>query len=506
MASLLRHAGVYAIDDPRLGAGQRGYYRSTMSGTTPILALPVASLRNALPQRRTREGARGAEVAVDRSQRYPARGFAAALGSEDLHAAGARRHEAGRRPCCCSSRTSSSRPPRRAASWTRPRRRRRPCRTIRTRRRSSAPRGATGRWRCGVPPTSSRSSRSTPAELSGLDRGAPRERLRSGSSAARKDARALPPVGGLLSRVRAHRRSPHRLLRLWDEGGVGAELFGQLRRRLVPMVSAISSRPAADDPRLRQHTPAADQLAFGLEVIRRFGYDFNRGRQDLTAHPFMTKFSLGDVRITTRVNEHDLTDALFSTMHECGHALYEQGIDPSVRTPLGGGIPPSPREPVAALGEPRRAQPRLLGASLSEHAACVPVAAPGRASRYVLSRGQPGRAVAHPHRRGRGHLQPSRDAPVRSWSWTCSREPCRSPICREPGASASRRTWASRSRTTATASSRTCTGTTGRSAACSGATPSGTSSPLSSTRRRSSRIPRFPARFEPASSDRSTGG
>lgn len=130
------------------------------------------------------------------------------------------------------------------------------------------------------------------------------------------------------------------------------ELFGQLRRRLVPMVSAITSRPAADDSCLRQHTPAADQLAFGLEVIRRFGYDFNRGRQDLTAHPFMTKFSLGDVRITTRVNEHDLTDALFSTMHECGHALYEQGIDPSYEgTPLGGGISAGVHESQSRLWE-----------------------------------------------------------------------------------------------------------------------------------------------------------
>jgi len=103
-------------------------------------------------------------------------------------------------------------------------------------------------------------------------------------------------------------------------------LFTELRARLVPLVRAITAQPPADGSCLRQHAPAADQLAFGVSVIRRYGYDFDRGRQDKTHHPFMTKFSLGDVRITTRVREDDLTDALFSTMHECGHALYEQGI------------------------------------------------------------------------------------------------------------------------------------------------------------------------------------
>ena len=103
-------------------------------------------------------------------------------------------------------------------------------------------------------------------------------------------------------------------------------LFAELRTRLVPIVRAVASRPLTDDSCVMQHAPEADQLAFGLQVIKRYGYDFDRGRQDKTHHPFMTKFSLGDVRITTRVREDDVTDALFSTLHECGHALYEQGI------------------------------------------------------------------------------------------------------------------------------------------------------------------------------------
>ena len=103
-------------------------------------------------------------------------------------------------------------------------------------------------------------------------------------------------------------------------------LFKELRTEVVPMVKAISVQPIADDSCLHQRFPEAEQLAFGAEVVKQFGYEFDRGRQDKTHHPFMTKFSLGDVRITTRVNEQDLSEALFSTMHEAGHALYEQGI------------------------------------------------------------------------------------------------------------------------------------------------------------------------------------
>jgi carboxypeptidase Taq len=80
-------------------------------------------------------------------------------------------------------------------------------------------------------------------------------------------------------------------------------LFAELRERLVPLVEAITSQPPADDACLRQQYPEAQQLAVGREVIERMGYEFSRGRRDRTPHPFMTKFSLGDVRITTRVEE-----------------------------------------------------------------------------------------------------------------------------------------------------------------------------------------------------------
>lgn len=115
-------------------------------------------------------------------------------------------------------------------------------------------------------------------------------------------------------------------------------LFAELREQLVPIVKAITSQPPADDACLKQHFPEDKQLAFGMDVIRRFGYDLNRGRQDKTHHPFATKFGWGDVRITTRIKEHDLGEAMFSTMHESGHAMYEQGVRRDFEgTPLGGG-------------------------------------------------------------------------------------------------------------------------------------------------------------------------
>jgi len=130
------------------------------------------------------------------------------------------------------------------------------------------------------------------------------------------------------------------------------KLFTELRARLVPLVRAIGERPLADDRCLRHRVPGDRQLAFGVDVIRKFGYDFTRGRQDLTHHPFMTKFSLGDIRITTRVRENDFTDSLFSTLHECGHALYEQGIRRDLEgSPLAGGTSAGVHESQSRLWE-----------------------------------------------------------------------------------------------------------------------------------------------------------
>jgi carboxypeptidase Taq len=106
-----------------------------------------------------------------------------------------------------------------------------------------------------------------------------------------------------------------------------SSLFDELRQALVPMVAAIAEQEPVDESCLLQNFSIEEQVAFGVEVVKSFGYDFERGRQDVSPHPFTTSFSIGDVRITTRVKEQDLREALFSTLHEAGHGMYEQGIN-----------------------------------------------------------------------------------------------------------------------------------------------------------------------------------
>lgn len=103
-------------------------------------------------------------------------------------------------------------------------------------------------------------------------------------------------------------------------------LFAALRDQLVPLVQAIQASTPVGDSCLYQDFPGLAQVDFGLAAIKRFGYDFERGRSDMTHHPYMTKFSLGDVRITTRYDDEHLGDGIFATMHESGHAMYEQGV------------------------------------------------------------------------------------------------------------------------------------------------------------------------------------
>ena len=141
-----------------------------------------------------------------------------------------------------------------------------------------------------------------------------------------------------------------------DDYGIKASIvrpiFAELREQLTPIVQAITAQPVADDACLRQHFPEEHQWAFGVDMIKRFGYDFERGRQDKAPHPFTIEFCTGDVRITTRVNENDLREALFSTLHESGHAMYEQGVRMDLDgTPLGEGTSMSTHESQSRLWE-----------------------------------------------------------------------------------------------------------------------------------------------------------
>jgi len=129
-------------------------------------------------------------------------------------------------------------------------------------------------------------------------------------------------------------------------------LFADLRAQLVPIVTSITDQPPADNTCLHQRYPVARQRSFGARVAKRFGYDFDRGREDISPHPFTTKFSIDDVRITTRVKKDFFGEALFGTMHEAGHAMYEQGIRKEYEgTPLGEGTSSGVHESQSRLWE-----------------------------------------------------------------------------------------------------------------------------------------------------------
>ena len=112
-------------------------------------------------------------------------------------------------------------------------------------------------------------------------------------------------------------------------------IFNALRPKQVELLQKIAASPQVDDSFLHLPYDGQRQWDFGIDVITRFGFDWQRGRQDTSAHPFTTGFGLGDVRITTRILPDFLPSALFSTMHEAGHGMYDQGGDPKLaRTPL----------------------------------------------------------------------------------------------------------------------------------------------------------------------------
>ncbi|HMD88332.1 MAG TPA: carboxypeptidase M32 [Anaerolineaceae bacterium] len=115
-------------------------------------------------------------------------------------------------------------------------------------------------------------------------------------------------------------------------------IFDDLRPQQVELIRKIMEKPQVDDSFLHQAFPEQEQWDFGVSILSDMGFDWKRGRQDKSVHPFTTSFGLGDVRITTHFNPNHSMSALFSSMHEGGHALYEQGISPKLRrTPLAGG-------------------------------------------------------------------------------------------------------------------------------------------------------------------------
>jgi carboxypeptidase Taq len=132
------------------------------------------------------------------------------------------------------------------------------------------------------------------------------------------------------------------LLDQYEPGATTAQLaalFDELRRETVNLLTRIDrSGRTLDRSLVERHFEIARQLPFTELVLRQMGFDFSAGRQDLSTHPFTTSFGPTDVRVTTRADDHDLAVALFASIHEGGHGLYDQGIPLDLaRTGLGEG-------------------------------------------------------------------------------------------------------------------------------------------------------------------------
>lgn len=127
------------------------------------------------------------------------------------------------------------------------------------------------------------------------------------------------PVGG---------ESYDALLETYEPGITTAQLVNLFEELRPALVSLFNERKNQHRPlqRLDGHFPVERQAAFVHEIAEALGYDFNAGRIDITAHPFCSTSGPRDIRITTRYEENDLIPALYSVLHETGHALYEMGL------------------------------------------------------------------------------------------------------------------------------------------------------------------------------------
>lgn len=103
------------------------------------------------------------------------------------------------------------------------------------------------------------------------------------------------------------------------------KIFDQLQQPLYELIQKVKS---TDEAPAFMHcfVDQKTQWDAGISLLKKMGYDFEAGRQDISAHPFTVNFNPQDVRITTRIDENDFSNMIWSTIHELGHAFYEQGI------------------------------------------------------------------------------------------------------------------------------------------------------------------------------------
>jgi carboxypeptidase Taq len=177
--------------------------------------------------------------------------------------------------------------------------------------------------------------------------------LAEGTPCGAPSSGASPVVGQILPGNKPGQYAVYDpLLDEFEPGATAVELAGvfqSLKRELVPLVATLGERAArrradhsgsetigAGAGILTRHFPREKQRLFVEAAAGALGFDFSRGRLDVTAHPFCTGIGPGDCRITTRYDEHQFSDAFFGVLHEVGHGLYEQGLDPGhYGTPVG---------------------------------------------------------------------------------------------------------------------------------------------------------------------------
>ncbi len=106
-------------------------------------------------------------------------------------------------------------------------------------------------------------------------------------------------------------------------------VFDSIHNPLKKLVEQIGNKPQTEDHFLQQYFDKDQQWKFSMRMLHDMQFDFDAGRQDISEHPFTTNFSSRDVRITTRIDESDISNMTWSCIHELGHALYEQGLTES---------------------------------------------------------------------------------------------------------------------------------------------------------------------------------